>query len=307
MKIKDYLTPEQTKYFAEKSNLQAFFVLLTNWTGVFALFALVALWTNPLTIFLAVVLLGGRMLGLAVVMHECGHHTFFHSSALNRFAGQWLAAAPTFNNLDAFATEHKIHHQKAGTQEDPNLGNYRSYPVSKASFKRKLTRDITGQTGFKLVGFVVTSALGIFNPEKRAFAISALRILWSQLVLAIVVGMLFTPWMYLVWLAAVMTSFMVVVRIRQVAEHGGVPELFGDDVRDNTRTTIPTWWERMVLAPNYVNYHVEHHFMSSVPCYKLKELHDLLQSKGAYVDMHIPQSYLQVIREVVVPDDKVAV
>jgi fatty acid desaturase len=33
----------------------------------------------------------------------------------------------------------------------------------------------------------------------------------------------------------------------------------------------------MVFAPNGVNYHLEHHFMASVPCYQLAALRDHLK------------------------------
>ena len=29
----------------------------------------------------------------------------------------------------------------------------------------------------------------------------------------------------------------------------------------NTRTTRVRWWERFLLAPNFVNYHLEHHLL----------------------------------------------
>jgi fatty acid desaturase len=296
MKIKDYLDQDQIKYFTAKSDVQASLVFIVNWLGVFALFTMVTIWTSPVTIILAIILLAGRMLGLSILMHECGHRTFFNSPKLNHFVGQWLCAAPTFNDLDAFANEHKVHHQKVGTVDDPNLENYRTYPVEKASFRRKMARDITGRTGIKLITFIIRSASGVVDITKRELAIPALKILWAQLLLAVVLGLLFAPWMYLVWLVTQMTSFMVVVRIRQVAEHGAVPELFHEDPRESTRTTIPLWWERILIAPNSVNYHVEHHFMSSVPCYKLKELHELLKNKGAYENMYIPQSYGEVVR-----------
>jgi fatty acid desaturase len=301
MKIKDYLDQDQIKYFTAKSDVQALWLLLINWLGVFALFSMVSIWTNPLTIMLAIILLAGRMLGLSVLMHECGHRTFFKSAKVNYFVGQWLCATLTFNDLDTFANEHKVHHQKVGTLSDPNLENYRAYPVEKASFTRKMYRDITGRTGVKLIVFIINNVFCLFDKARRALAFPALKILWAQCLFAIVLGLLFAPWMYLIWLATQMTTFMVVVRIRQIAEHGAVPRLLNADPRENTRTTIPTWWERIVIAPNYVNYHVEHHFMSSVPCYKLKELHQLLKRKGAYKKMHIPQSYGEVVRTVIKP------
>lgn len=295
MKIKDYLNKSEIEYFTERSNGQAWQMLLWNWLSIFLILFAVYYWTNPLMIILAIIFLGGRQLGLAVIMHECGHNTFFTSPGMNRFVGQWLSAAPIFNDLTLFFNDHRQHHQKAGTDEDPNLVNYQAYPVSRKSFKRKVTRDLTARTGSGLISAVIVAALGVFSKEKRAAATPALKMLWGQLVLALALTITMSPWLYLVWLASIMTSFMLIVRIRQIAEHAAVPDLFDADARNNSRTTIPRWWERPLIAPNYVNYHLEHHFMASVPCYKLPELHRLMKSKGAYEDTHIYQGYGEVI------------
>ena len=95
------------------------------------------------------VLLAGRQLGLSVLMHEAGHNTLFASRVLNQWVGQWLCALPTLNDLTAYATGHLDHHRLAGTPEDPDLPNYRAYPVDGISFRRKVVRDLTGQTGFR--------------------------------------------------------------------------------------------------------------------------------------------------------------
>ena len=112
-------------------------------------------------------------------------------------------------------------------------------------------------------------------------------------------GAIFAPWAYLLWIGAYMTTYMLVVRIRQVAEHAAVPDLYDDDPRMNTRTTVPHWWERLIFAPNYVNYHLEHHFMASAPCYRLKALHQRLKRRGAYATTPIFHGYREVLRHAV--------
>jgi fatty acid desaturase len=56
-----------------------------------------------------------------------------------------------------------------------------------------------------------------------------------------------------------------------------------------------------VLAPNNVNFHVEHHLMPSVPCWRLPALHRLLVERGFYADhpKAIAGGYLDVIRRAV--------
>ena len=41
-----------------------------------------------------------------------------------------------------------------------------------------------------------------------------------------------------------------------------------------SRLQRPPWWQRLLFAPNGVNYHMEHHFMASVPCYRLAALRE---------------------------------
>jgi fatty acid desaturase len=103
------------------------------------------------------------------------------------------------------------------------------------------------------------------------------------------------------WPAAFMTSHMLIVRVRQVAEHASVPDLFDPDPRKNTRTTYVNWLQRLLLCPHDLNYHVEHHFLASVPIYRLRKMHGFLQDRGFYSDTHFPKGYLTMLREVTVP------
>jgi fatty acid desaturase len=301
MERTQYLSSEEVRHFTSKSNWLAWRTLLVTWAGLLAVFWMVDTWTNPLTILLALLLLPGRQLGLAVITHECGHTTFFRSKSLNQFAGQYLAANIVFTDMFNYARGHSNHHRLAGTHDDPDLPNYQAYPVQKDSFKRKVKRDLTGQTGYKLLRFVALSAANIFDgdPEARRKAWPFAQQILVNLVFAIVLGLLFSPWIYLLWIASYMTTYMLIVRIRQVAEHAAVPDLYDADPRNNTRTTIPRWWERLIFAPNYVNYHLEHHFMASVPCYRLKSLHEFLQRKGAYDETPIFHGYRAVLRHAI--------
>jgi fatty acid desaturase len=57
----------------------------------------------------------------------------------------------------------------------------------------------------------------------------------------------------------------------------------------------------LILCPNRVNYHIEHHFLPSVPNYRLPALHRLLRERGFYAgceDSVLP-GYLAVLRRAV--------
>ena len=82
-------------------------------------------------------------------------------------------------------------------------------------------------------------------------------------------------WAYpLLWLLPLLTWMMVITRVRNIAEHAVVGD--ADDPLRNTRTTRTNWLERAVVAPYWVNYHLEHHLFFYVPCYNLPKLHRIL-------------------------------
>lgn len=301
MKAVDFLSKDEVQRFTRRSDLQGAWTVFFNWSLIVAIVTGAIVWSHPVTWLLAIILLGGRQLGLAVLMHEAGHKTLFKTDYLNVLIGQWLCAYPVLGDVNAYGTSHRLHHRLAGTDQDPDLPNYRSYPVSKASFIRKLKRDLTGQTGMLLVRSVfggkgrnLMLRDGENTHSERRGLLVNLALFFGMLALGIGAY-------YLLWLVAYLTTYPLFARIRQVAEHGNVTDLYDPDPRVNTRTTYANPLERLVFCPNQVNYHIEHHLLASVPAHKLKPLHQLLLQRGYYEghDNAIASSYLEVIRRVV--------
>jgi fatty acid desaturase len=71
-----------------------------------------------------------------------------------------------------------------------------------------------------------------------------------------------------------------------------------DDPRRNTRTVSAGFLARLLVAPYWVNYHLEHHLFVFVPCWKLRAAHALLLAKGYGPRMEVARSYVDVIRRV---------
>ena len=53
--------------------------------------------------------------------------------------------------------------------------------------------------------------------------------------------------LYLVWVVDYLTIYPLTARIRQLAEHGNVGNLFDADPRNHTRTTRGNWIERLFI------------------------------------------------------------
>lgn len=298
--LRAVLTAEERRALQARSDWKGAWVVFRNYALTAAILAVMALWPNPITILVGIVLLGGRQLGFGVIVHECGHGTLFRTRALNEFVGLWLAAAPTFNNMKAYARGHLEHHRLAGTREDPDLPNYQEYPIGRKRLLRKLWRDVTGRTGWKQTRGLFRNLFRLhrLRPETRN---AILRGLVVNALFVAVLGLLGAVWLYAVWWVALLTSNRVVSRLRQVAEHAAVPDLYDPDPRCNTRTIPAGWFDALVFCPLGVNYHLEHHFMASVPIYNLPKMHRMLKRRGFYEGVAFPPSYFSMLRGVTTP------
>ena len=83
------------------------------------------------------------------------------------------------------------------------------------------------------------------------------------------------------------------LRVRNIAEHGAVE--FSDNPLKNVRTTYAGPLTRLLLAPYWVNYHLEHHLIMHVPCRNLPKMHQLMLQKGHGPKMELGRNYWQVL------------
>ena len=297
--IRDILTPEELARVTRKSDLRATGIVLYDWAVITALFTLAALFPNPVVYLLVIIVMGGRQMALGVLMHETGHKTLFSSPRVNEFVGTWLSGYWVFSDKDAYMKGHLEHHRQAGTTDDPDLKNYQAYPVSTTSFRRKVIRDLTGQLGWRRIKSIGRSLLNLdkLRPATRKTLLRSVGVNAALLAFFIAIGQ---PVLYALWIIAFMTTHMLITRIRQVAEHAAVPDLYDLDPRMNTRTIHINWLEKLLVADHDLNYHLEHHMLASVPIYRLRELHELLVKKGYYDGVQFPRGYFNLVRQVTV-------
>jgi len=297
MKIQDLLTDEELAEVTSKNNWLGFNKVLFDWTIIISTFILVGAYPSVVTILLGIMVLGARQLGLGVVVHETGHRTLLSSAFWNNLTGTWLSGYWIFSDKETYMRGHLEHHKFAGTEQDPDLGNYRSYPINRTSLRRKFTRDLTGQVGWRRLKSIARAIgrIPTLKPHMRQYLLRCLGVNALMLGTLTLFG---APWLYLLWVVAFTTSHMLVVRIRQISEHAAVPDAFDADARKNTRTLYISWLERFLIAPHQVNYHLEHHMLASVPIYRLQHLHEILLKKGYYDDIEFQKGYFNLLRRV---------
>ncbi|MEM9011257.1 MAG: fatty acid desaturase family protein [Pseudomonadota bacterium] len=306
---KAYLSSEEIRPLAERSDLMGALLLLHCWGVIAAALGLFALWPSVLTFVLAVMLIGSRQLGLAILMHDAAHVALFKTRRLNEVAGEWFCGWPILADMRAYRHYHLTHHRFTQTEDDPDIVLSRPFPTTRASLIRKFVRDLTGQTGVKQLFAQIVQSLRLAGDHDAIEAAERDRMAQSFKGAGLGRGMLAAGvvmilmglagewwWGFAFWLLPLLTWFQLVLRIRNIAEHGATD--FTDDPLRNVRTTRARPLMRLFVAPYWVNYHLEHHLVMHVPCWRLRKLHDLMVAKGHGARMRVADSYWRVLGEV---------
>ena len=290
------LAREEIDALLEIRDLRTWGSIALNWTLVFGSMALVAVWPNVVTIVAALFVIGTRQLGFALLMHEASHRTLLRDRRFNDWIGNWGCAYPIWSDLIPYRPYHLQHHAKTGRDDDPDLGLILPFPITKSSFRRKAWRDLSGQTGWKFAKAAWNRTFGHYREDPVARRAAQGMLVTNALLVA---GLTAAGWpqLYLLWAGAWLTTHTFVTRLRSIAEHAMTPDR-SDPLR-NTRTTIARWWERLLLAPNRVNYHLEHHLLMTVPHYHLPKLHALLRERGVLERACVAHGYLSTLKRAV--------
>jgi fatty acid desaturase len=298
MTWQEALTPADRRELLTLHDGRAWLSIGIDWGLVFASFALVAYFPNPLTVLLAIAVIGARQLGFAIMMHDAAHRVLLRNREWNDWVGNWLCAYPVYLDVHPYRNYHLRHHAKTWTEEDPDLTLANVFPVTRASLGRKVWRDLTGQTGWKRLRYTLKGDLGMTPGKGQRTGRKGMRTLYGTLVTNAVLLAILTlaghPALYLLWVAAWFTTYSLVTRIRSIAEHAMISD--PADELQNTRTTVARWWERLLIAPNQVNYHLEHHLLMTVPHYNLPRMHRMLRERGALGTACLTVGYPAVLR-----------
>jgi fatty acid desaturase len=289
----DVLTLPELRHLRRVSGLRGTGLVLHAWAVIIGVMALYVAWPSAVTLVLAIALIGARQLGLMVLMHEAAHWRLASRPGVNTGIARWLCANPVGADIGAYRRRHHLHHRHTRQADDPDLELTAPYPVSREVFWRDVLCDLAGVTACRQAlawrvpdGDGVAAAWGRWRGPLAANAI----------LLAALAAVGHWQLYLLLWLLPLATWYQVVTRVRDLAEHALASE--DDDPLRNTRTVLAGYLARTFVAPYWVNYHLEHHLLVFVPCWKLREAHALLVAKGYRPRMEVAPSYAAVIRRV---------
>ena len=98
---KDVFTPDEWARFSKRSSWAGLACVAGAWGVIIGAGAMFVAWPNPLTYVLAIMLIGARQLGLAILMHDAAHGALHANTAVNNWVGEWLCAAPVGARLES--------------------------------------------------------------------------------------------------------------------------------------------------------------------------------------------------------------
>jgi fatty acid desaturase len=310
--VTDVLTRDEIRLFTRGSNLVGFASIAWTWLVIAGCFVALVLVPHPITFVAAVIVLGGRQLALAVLMHDAAHGTLFRSRWLNEHVGDWLCGRPIWSDTARYRKHHLGHHAHAGTDRDPDLGLALAEPMTRRSLVRKIVRDLSGASGVRRVlGLIAIDAELLqydvggnprHAPRRSAryhFAMLA-RNIWKPLLAnAVLLALLHATghaWVFTAWAVSYLTMFSLILRVRSLAEHACTERTSNQLM--NTRTTRAGLLARITFAPLHVNHHLEHHLLPTVPWWRLRALHETLDSRGILPPESLADGYWDVLRHV---------
>jgi fatty acid desaturase len=265
--------PELRAELRRIADLRNVGTVIATWAQALLTIGLAVWIGHPVAYVAAFLLMGPAFARFAILGHEAAHKLLFTNKAWNDRIGRWVVAYPAFVPLDAYRRGHFAHHKDEFGPNEPDLNLYDGYPITRASFRRKLWRDARGTSGWKnLKGLLSALRSSSARPV-------ALRILIAQVPLIVAAVLVGRWWLYpLLWLAPWMTVWRVINRLRSIAEHGGMER--SKDRRRTTHHVRQTLPARFLLVPLNTGWHLAHHVDMGVPWRNLPRLHAELEAAG---------------------------
>jgi fatty acid desaturase len=235
--------------------------------GVVAVAAVIDRWWAWLAAF---VWMGRGHALLNILAHEAAHRLLFPNRFANDQVGRWILGYPSLQPFYAYRRAHFAHHRDELGPDEPDTDLYHGYPISSDSWRRKLRRDLTGESAYKNIKLLVLAA--------RKRAPEGLQILGVQAVLAGVAVGCQRPLAYVVWIGSWCTLWKFSNRLRAIAEHGGMER--SADRRRTTHVIRQSWIARLCMVPYNTGWHLAHHVDMGVPWRNLPRLHAELVASG---------------------------
>lgn len=284
------LTREQVKKFTEISTLKGISYILLDYFVIAALIYAAVKISHPLFYIVVIPFIANRQHSLLIQMHDAAHGNISRNKVVNDVIGELLTAWPMFIKMESYRKTHNLHHSYSNTRKDPDFIQDR-FPQSQEVLKKALLKDLVG--------------LGIIDQFRNMFKLKTPSTPFIKISRMVFYGTLFAGitylgiWKYylLLWVLPLFTWLKFILHIRSIADHSG-PELQLREHPFNTRTVIPSLFDKLLVAPRNCSYHLAHSVYPRVPTYNLKKCHEELMKLDIFQkEARITRGYHNLIHE----------
>ena len=274
-----------------------------EWLGVITAVVLCQLWSHPVLYVVAVMFIGARQHALAVIGHDATHYRLLPRRHINDWAGNLLCLWPVFISVEGFRKFHVPHHQHTNLERDGNRPLWHThedgalvddwvYPKSRLGLATVLLKRGMVTTG---LWWMTRGLLSSMVVRERPAVIVVRYAYFASVAVWITLTSTWSLFLWY-WLVPYCTWHTAIQYARLICEHSAVQS--AAPAYQQTRTTIPTRLESLLILPRNIGYHIEHHWYPSVPFYRLPELHErLLQVPDYRQHANIKRSAVQALLE----------
>jgi Fatty acid desaturase len=259
-----------------------------QWKAIAAAIVSIILWwavlsTSGIVSFIPMFLLGLMYAHCVELQHQCLHHTAYRSTRWNRFVGV-LLGLPTLVSFSDYQCSHMKHHRLLGTPEDKEFFNYDYEALTTLRyfiphlFMFPHHRNVAHSIFSSIRGRPTRDDC---NPKMAGRIRTEYQIMAVMLLAMVGITIGFQTLIFVkLWLIPLLIAIPTHALI-ELPEHFGCQEKT-PDVLKNTRTIsagkVAVWFT------NGNNYHVEHHWLPSVPNDRFPDLHQSLSTEIEYLE-----------------------
>lgn len=254
----------------------------------------------------SMMIIGARMHGLFVLLHDAAHFKFCTKRWLNDAICTLTITFPLFINLYHWRANHFAHHRDTCGDEDPDWAILVKHPDYDLPMKvQKLLLSLSQHMfGIKYLVIIFSRKHSLMYKIKYVLSsfIDPLRVgsppisgkypeyytKWQKVMLALgysaVIGSIiyfgFLKYFVLFWLCPLFLWTHFITRLRTYTEHCGLEVT---SAYKRSRTMYVSWWEIVFLGFDWnVNIHLDHHLFPSVTSYRLMKLHKAIKDVHPY-------------------------
>lgn len=300
------LPGEVLREMAQIDVRKAVVAIASEWLAIFGAIALCHFFWHPLLYVITIIFIGGRQHALAVLQHDAAHFRLLPNKKWNDVVAELFLAWPILLSNQYFREYHFLHHRHIGTTKDGNRAQYGthtpdgeltsswSFPKTKIHLAFWLMLRLSGLAG---IIYILRSIHRLFTKGTQRYRL--LNLLYYVSILSLILGLHGGQILLLYWFVPLSTWFIFTNLLRIAGEHSAIAN--SHEFYSLTRTTQPSWFDRIFVVPRQISYHLEHHLYPHIPFYRLRDLHtELMKDENFRQQAHVTRTYWQTLQELAI-------